>query len=104
MDREVKHNYFPIYIITKGFLTMANYIYDYLAFGFGPLPSVAKCTETITRLENGTNFCPHSLDHRQRKVLSNRLDGVGASPPLYWSIETDPVPEMSRAILFSLEH
>ena len=83
---------------------MANYIYDYLAFGFGSLSSVPKCTETITRLENWTNFYPHSLDHRQREVLSNRLDGVGASPSLYWSIETDPVPEISCAIVFSLEH
>jgi hypothetical protein len=48
MDREVKYNSFPNYIITKGFLTMANYIYDYLAFGFGPLSSAPKCTETIT--------------------------------------------------------
>jgi len=26
---------------------MANYIYDYLAFGFGPLSIAPKCTETI---------------------------------------------------------
>jgi len=57
-----------------------------------------------TWLENGTNFCPHSLDHRHRIVLSNRPDGVGASPPPYWSTETDPVPAMSCVLLFSLEH
>ena len=57
-----------------------------------------------TRLENWTSICPHSLDHRQRIALSNRPDGVGGSPPLYWSTETYPVPEMSRALLFSSEH
>jgi len=29
---------------------MANYIYDYLAVGFGPLSSVPKCTETVTHI------------------------------------------------------
>jgi len=82
---------------------MANYIYNYLAVGLGSLSSVPKCTETITHLENWNIFC-HSLDHRQRIVLSNRPDGVGASPPLYWSRKTDPVPEMSCAIVFSMEN
>jgi hypothetical protein len=50
MDREVKYNNFPNYIITKGFLTMANHMYDYLAFGFGPLSSAPKCTETTTHI------------------------------------------------------
>jgi hypothetical protein len=49
MEREVKYN-FPNYIITKGFLTMANYIYDYMAFRLGPLSSVPRCTETITHV------------------------------------------------------
>ena len=44
------------------------------------------------------------LDYKLWIVLSNRQDGVGASPPPYWSTETDTVSEMSCAILFSLEH